>query len=180
MSDEKSDVSEKGNTPEKSDTPVDAPVQKAEPSIQVIAQYVKDISFENPHAPESLVGGWPPPETNVQISLAQKHIKDNSFESSLHFRIEAKNKQDNRMAFILDLHYGALVALNNIPKESQQAVLMVEVPKLLFPFIREIVASKTSQGGYPPLYLTPISFEAIYVNEIKRKQAEKNQQTGTA
>ncbi|MFH1158152.1 MAG: protein-export chaperone SecB [Pseudomonadota bacterium] len=148
------------------------PMQKAEPSIQVIAQYVKDLSFENPHAPESLVSGWPPPETSVQIFLAQQHIKDNAFESSLHFRIEAKNKQDGRMAFIIDLHYGALVALNNIPKESQQAVLMVEVPKLLFPFVREIVAGQTSQGGYPPLYLTPISFETIYINEMKRKQAE--------
>ena len=152
----------------------------AQPSIQIITQYVKDVSFENPHAPESLVSGWEAPETSVQISLGQQVIKDNAFESSLHFRIEAKNKKDGRMAFIIDLHYGALVALTNIPKENHMAVLMVEVPKLLFPFVRELVASLTTQGGYPPLYLTPISFETIYMNEVKRQQAEKGKQAGTA
>jgi len=161
-------------------TPPAQPAQPAQPSIQIITQYVKDVSFENPHAPESLVGGWPAPETSVQISLGQQHIKDNAFESSLHFRIEARNKQSGKMSFIMDLHYGALVALANISKESQQAVLMVEVPKLLFPFVRELVASMTTQGGYPPLYLTPINFETIYMNEIKRLQAENSKQKSEA
>lgn len=156
------------------------PAAQGQPSIQIITQYVKDVSFENPHAPESLVGGWEAPETNVQISLAQKNVQDNAFESSVHFRIEAKNKKDGRMAFIIDLSYGALVALTNIPKENQLAVLMVEVPKLLFPFVREMVASMTTQGGYPPLFLTPISFETIYMNELKRLQTEQGKQTGTA
>lgn len=154
--------------------------QTAEPSIQVIAQYVKDLSFENPNAPDSLISGWAQPETNVQISLGQRNVKDNAFETSLHFRIEAKNKQDGRMAFIIDLNYGALVALNNVPKENYQPVLMVEVPKLLFPFVRELVSNMTARGGYPPLYLTPINFEAIYVGEMKRLQAEQSKQTGTA
>ena len=156
------------------------PTPQGDPGIQVVAQYVKDLSFENPHAPESLISGWAAPETNVQISLSQQHIKDNTFESSLHFRIEAKNRADNRMAFIIDLQYGAFVALVNVPPESVQAVLMVEVPKLLFPFVRELVANMTGRGGYPPLYLTPINFEAIYVGELKRLQAEKSKQTGTA
>jgi preprotein translocase subunit SecB len=149
------------------------PEQPSQPSIQFVSQYVKDLSFENPHAPESLVSGWPTPETAVQVSLAQQHLKDNAYECSVRFRIEAKNKADNRMAFIIDLHYGALVALHNIPKENIQAVMMVEVPKLLFPFAREIIADLTARGGYPPLYLTPISFEAIYVSEMKRLKAEK-------
>jgi preprotein translocase subunit SecB len=156
------------------------PAKQAEPSIQIVAQYVKDCSFENPHAPESLVAGWPAPETNVQISLSQMHIKENAYETALNFRIEAKNKKDDKMAFIIDLHYGAMVVLHNIPKENVQPVLMVEVPKLLFPFVREIVSGITSQGGYPPLYLTPISFETIYVNEMKRLQSEKSKQSGTA
>lgn len=151
-----------------------------EPSIQVIAQYVKDCSFENPHAPESLVSGWPAPNTSVQISLSQNHLKDNFYESALNFRIEAKNVKDNKMAFIIDLHYGAMVSLQNIPQENTQAILMVEVPKLLFPFVREIVATMTSKGGFPPLYLTPISFETIYMSEVKRLQEEKSKQTGTA
>jgi len=97
-----------------------AAAQKA-PSIQIISQYVKDCSFENPHAPESLVSGWPAPDTSVQISLNQNHIKDDLFESVLTFRIEAKNVKDNKMAFIIDLHYGALVALHNIPQENIRA-----------------------------------------------------------
>ena len=112
--------------------------------------------------------------------MSQKHIKDDLFESALNFRIEAKNVKDNKMAFIIDLHYGALIALHNIPQENVPPILMVEVPKLLFPFIREVVSGMTIKGGYPPLYLTPINFEAMYVNEIKRLQESQNQQTGAA
>jgi preprotein translocase subunit SecB len=154
----------------------DSEASPTQPSIQVVSQYVKDASFENPNAPESLVSGWPAPETAVQISLGQKQLKDNMFESSIHLRIEAKNKQDGKMSFIIDLHYGAMVALQNVPKENIPVVLMVEVPKLLFPFAREIVSNMTSQGGYPPLYLTPISFEQIYISEVKRQQAEAGKQ----
>lgn len=146
-----------------------------QPGIQIITQYVKDVSFENPHAPESLVSGWEAPETGVQISLGQKHVKDNAFEASINVRIEARNVKDNKMAFILDMHYGALVALVNIPEDKIAPVLMVEVPKLLFPFVREQVASLTVQGGYPPLYLAPVSFETIYMAEIKRMQDEQAQ-----
>lgn len=141
--------------------------------IQIIAQYIKDFSFENPNAPESLVSNWPAPETSVQIFLKHQALKNDAYECTVHFRIEAKKKDDKKVCFIADLVYGALAVLKNIPKENHQAVVMVEVPKLLFPFAREIVASTTSQGGYPPLYLTPISFETIYVNEMKRLQEEK-------
>lgn len=149
------------------------------PGIQVVSQYIKDFSFENPNAPESLVSGWPQPETNVQISLRQQAVRDDAYECTVNFRIEAKKKDDGKVCFIIDLAYGALAVLKNIPKDQHQAVMMVEVPKLLFPFAREIVASVTSKGGYPPLYLTPISFEAIYMNEMKRLQAEKEKQAAT-
>jgi preprotein translocase subunit SecB len=154
------------------------PAQTADnaPGIQVVAQYIKDLSFENPNAPESLVSGWPQPDTNVQISLRHHQVRDDAYECSIHFRIEAKRKDDGKVCFIIDLAYGALAILKNIPKENHQPVVMVEVPKLLFPFVREIVAGLTSKGGYPPLYLTPISFETIYVNEMKRLQAEKEKQ----
>ena len=153
---------------------------QSQPNIQVIAQYIKDFSFENPNAPESLVGGWGQPETNVQIFLKHQIIKDDVYECTVNFRIEAKKKGEQKVCFIIDLAYGAMVVLKNIPKENHQPVILVEVPKLLFPFAREIVASTTSQGGYPPLYLTPISFEAIYVNEVKRLQAEKQAATANA
>lgn len=160
--------------------PAEAKEQGAQPNIQVVAQYIKDFSFENPNAPESLVGSWGQPETNVQIFLKHQKIQDDSYECTVNFRIEAKKKGDQKVCFIVDLSYGALVILRNIPAENHQPVIMVEVPKLLFPFAREIVANATAQGGYPPLYLTPISFEAIYVAEMKRLQAEKQKQAGAA
>ena len=150
--------------------------QGAQPGVQVIAQYIKDFSFENPNAPESLVSGWPQPETSVQIFLRHQPVKDDVYECSVNFRIEAKKKADEKVCFIIDLSYGALVVLKNIPAENHQPVIMVEVPKLLFPFAREIVANVTSAGGYPPLYLTPISFEAIYINELKRQQENQKKQ----
>jgi preprotein translocase subunit SecB len=148
----------------------------AQPGLQIAAQYIKDFSFENPHAPESLVGGWGQPETAVNIALRHQQLKDNAYECVLQLRIEAKKKGDDKKAcFIIDLSYAALAILQNIPKENHQAVMMVEVPKLLFPFAREIVASAVAQGGFPPLFLTPISFEALYMAEMKRLQSEKGQ-----
>lgn len=144
------------------------------PGIQIVTQYIKDLSFENPNAPESLLAGWPQPETSVQVYLGHKPVKDNAYECLVHFRVEAKNKGDKKTCFIADVHYGAVAVLHNIPNENHQPIMMVEVPKLLFPFVREIVASLTAHGGYPPLYLSPISFEQIYIQEMKRLQDEKN------
>ena len=165
---------------DKKEAPAAAAAEQKTPSIQIISQYVKDCSLENPHAPESLISGWPAPETHVQISLSQKQINENLFEAALSFRIEAKNAKDNKMAFIIDLHYGALVGLQNIPQENIPPFLAVEVPKLLFPFVREIVAGLTMKAGYPPLYLTPINFEALYMNEVKRLQEASKGKAGTA
>lgn len=163
----------------KAAAPTDAGQASAnQQGVQVIAQYIKDFSFENPNAPESLVSGWPQPETNVQIFLKHQVLKDDVYECSVNFRVEAKAKEKDKICFIIDLSYGALVVLKNIPKENHQPVIMVEVPKLLFPFAREIVANTTSAGGYPPLFLTPISFETIYINEVKRLQEQQKAAQG--
>lgn len=154
--------------------------QQNAPQIQVIAQYIRDFSFENPNAPESIVGGWGAPDTNIQVFLRHQQMKDDAYECTVNFRVEAKKKGENKVAFIIDLSYGALVVLKNIPAEHHQPAIFVEVPKLLYPFAREIVASATAQGGYPPLYLAPISFEAIYVNELKRQKEAQTAQAGAA
>lgn len=147
--------------------------QPQEAAIQIVTQYIKDLSFENPNAPESLISGWPAPETQVQISLMQNQLNENLFEAGITLRVEAKNKKDDKMVFIIELQYAATVALQNVPAENIPAVLMVEVPKLLFPFVRETVAKVTSNGGYPPLYLAPVSFEQLYISEMKRLQAQQ-------
>lgn len=158
--------------PGKAEAPQAAPLGAPQPSIQVVAQYIKDLSFENPHAPESLVAGWPQPETNVQIFLRHAQLRDDAYECTVNFRVEAKKPGEDRIAFIVDLAYGALVMLKNVPKENHAPAVMVEVPKLLFPFAREIIANATASGGFPPLYLTPISFEQIYMNEVRRQQQQ--------
>lgn len=145
--------------------------QKEQPAIQIVTQYVKDCSFENPHAPESLMAGWGAPETSVQIGVNHRQIKDNLYEAALSMRVEARNVKENKAAFIAEILYGALVALKGVPAENVAPVLSVEVPKLLFPFVRETIAGFTIKGGFPPLYLMPISFEALYLSELKRQQA---------
>ncbi len=167
---------------EKPAAPAAGEQQQNLPSLQMIAQYVKDASFENPNAPESLVSGWPAPNTEVKISISNKHIKDNVFESEVNFNVEARHAEDkSKVAFIIDLHYGAMVALANIPQENIHPILMVEVPKLLFPFMREMIAEMTSKGGYPPLYLAPVSFEQMYVEQMKLlKEKQDAQKAGNA
>jgi len=154
--------------------------QQAQPGLQIVTQFVKDCSVDLPNAPETLVTGWGAPETNINISLGHKQLKDNLFEVALNLRVEAKNAKENKTAFIIDLHYGALVALQNIPAENTVPVLAVEVPKLLFPFAREIIADLTVKAGFPPLYMAPISFEALYVNEMKRLQEAQGKKAGNA
>ncbi len=173
----------KKDTAKKTAAPAAAGAQQQNlPSLQMIAQYVKDASFENPNAPDSLVSGWPAPNTEVKISIANKHIKDNLFECEVNFNVEARHAEDkSKVAFIIDLHYGAMIALQNIPQENIHPILMVEVPKLLFPFMREMIADMTAKGGYPPLYLAPVSFEQMYVEQMKLlKEKQDTQKAGNA
>lgn len=138
------------------------------PNLHVLTQYIHDLSFENPHAPESLVGGWGTPETAVQITLQNRSAGEDVYDVRLHLRVEAKKRDEDKKVFIIDLVYGALVQLRNVPKEQHGPAIMVEVPKLLFPFAREVIASTTARGGYPPLYLAPVSFEQLYMAEVNR------------
>ncbi len=144
------------------------------PSVQVISQYIKDLSIENPNSPASLIGGWGAPETNVQININTQAIAEDAYEVSLMFRIEAKvPSQDNKVAFLIELAYAGAIQAKNVPEDNLQPLLMVEVPKILFPFAREIVADCVIKAGFPPLYLQPISFEAIYMETQKRRAEEE-------
>ena len=158
-------------TDKKKDASAQDDKKAQQPAIQVVAQYVKDFSFENPNSPESLLAGLGAPETAVQINLKHQQLREGAYETALNFRIEATFKEKSKTAFIIELSYAATVAITGFPKEQHQPILMVEVPKLLFPFAREIIAKATMQGGYPPLYLQPVNFDAIYVQEAQRAAA---------
>jgi preprotein translocase subunit SecB len=152
--------------------------------IQVFAQYIKDLSFENPNSPESLLSNWGAPETQVQVNIQYRPLKDaqgtdNAFEVALMFRIEAQNKEHKKTAFIVELAYAASLAIaSHVPKENIEPILMVEIPKLMFPFAREIIAKASIQGGYPPLYIQPINFEAVYIQRLQQQKAEAGEDSG--
>lgn len=133
--------------------------------ITVNAQYIKDLSFENPNAPQSLIPSDKAPDVDVNLNVEARKIQDNTFEVALVVHAEAK--AGDRVNFVVELNYAGIFTLSNIPEEHLQPVLMIEGPRLLFPFVREIVANATRGGGFPPLLINPIDFAAMYQQNVK-------------
>ena len=142
----------------------DAPApqeQAGAPSIAVKAQYIQDFSFENPNAPGSLASDQAP-QVEIGVNVNARSVGGNDFEITL--KITANAKHAGETAFLLELVYGGLFVLENIPQERRRALCLVECPPLLFPFARRIVADATRDGGFPPLFLGPIDFVKLYQN----------------
>lgn len=126
--------------------------------IQILAQYVKDLSFENPAAPMSLQGQKPALEVSVDVQARGLGI--DQYEVSIRIRADAKSA--NQTVFVCELTYSGIFMLKNITPENVQPVLLIECPRQLFPFARRVVADTTRDGGFPPLMLDPIDFVALY------------------
>ena len=146
------------------------------PGFRIVAQYVKDLSFENPKAPDSLrVDGKPAIDMGVEMNAAGR--QDGLFEVEL--RLSIKATTDAMTVFNVELHYGGLFALQGVAEQDIEPLLLIECPRYLFPFAREIIARATSDGGfYPPFMLDPIDFAGIYVarqQSIARGPAEAGQ-----
>lgn len=138
------------------------------PQVSILAQYVKDLSFENPNAPQSLqnaAGNAPRIEVNVNVGV--RRVAEEAFEVDL--RVEATARQEALKAFQVELLYSGVFGLKNVPEEALEPFLLVEAPRMLFPFARRIVADATRDGGFPPLLLDPIDFAALYMQQ--RSQA---------
>ena len=134
-------------------------------SIQILAQFVKDLSFENPNASQTLVGRTGSPQVTVNVDVRTQTIDETTFEVVLTIKGEAKSGE--MQAFVIELAYGGLVKLTDLPREQVAAALYVEVPRLLFPFARAVVAEATRNGGYPPLLVQPIDFVALFKRQIE-------------
>ena len=147
-----------------------------QPNLGVIAQYIKDFSFENPNAPNSLMQQQQPPQIAIQINVNPNQLSNTDFEVEL--KIEGKAEIDNKVLFAFDLNYGGVFRLTNIPQENIGPLLMIECPRLLFPFARELISSAISNGGFPPLLLQPIDFVGLYQRRLADMQAQ--QKTSTA
>lgn len=161
------------------------PAQPAEaatgqPHIGITHQYVKDISFENPNAPESLLSGQELPRIEVNVDVQARSAQDSRFEVSL--RVTANAKQDDAAIFVVEVIYAGLFTLQNIPQDQIQAVCLIECPRLLFPYARRIVSDLTRDGGFPPLLLDPIDFAELFRHHMAQQQqaqaAEKPAENG--
>jgi preprotein translocase subunit SecB len=139
------------------------------PQVGVIAQYVKDLSFENPNAPA--VYQWQSqPQMDVQFNIGTQLVGEGIHEVVL--KIEIKAQATEGVAFRMELLYGGLFALRNVPDDQVQPFLLAEAPRLLFPFARRLIADASLDGGFPPLLLDPIDFAGLYMQSAAQQQAE--------
>jgi preprotein translocase subunit SecB len=144
------------------------------PQVTILVQYVKDLSFENPNAPMSLqASGQPKIEVNVAVNA--KRAGDGVFEAELKITAKATTEAGDT-AFVVELVYAGLFGLANVPDEALEPFLIIEAPRILFPFARRIIADATRDGGFPPLMLDPIDFASLYMAQ----QAQGGNQVGNA
>jgi len=145
------------------------PEAAAPPQLNVLAQYTKDLSFENPNAPGSLAPQPQPPQINIQINVGANAVGENDFEVTL--TVEGKAENAGKLVFSFELVYGGVFRLLNIPQENLSPMLLIECPRLLFPFAREIIATAVRDGGFPPLMLDPVDFVGLYRQNMAQQAA---------
>ncbi|MDG1154644.1 MAG: protein-export chaperone SecB [Paracoccaceae bacterium] len=147
------------------------------PKMNILAQYVRDLSFENILAQKG-VDGELNPEMQVNVNIdAKKRTADNQFDVIIKLRVDSTSKGTNDILFVLELDYGGVFQIKNIPEDQLHPYLLIECPRMLFPFLRRIVSDITRDGGFPPLNLENIDFLKLYKQEIKRR---KNAAKGSA
>ncbi|MEM7694883.1 MAG: protein-export chaperone SecB [Pseudomonadota bacterium] len=151
------------------DTGAGAP-QEVQPTVRVLAQYVKDLSFENPRAPVSLQKQENAPPINIGVNVGAKGLSANDYEVTL--SLEAKAGSGDAVNFEVELQYAGVVRVQNMKPEHMQPFLLIEGPRLLFPFARQILADAVRNGGFPPLMIDPIDFVALYRKNMERQQGQ--------
>lgn len=138
--------------------------------LRVLMQYVKDLSFENPNAPQTLGPVDEQPAINLRVDVGVKRMAETDFEVALKIGAEALVKQ--KPMFVAEIEYAGLFRLVNIPEADLEAVLVIECPRQIFPFARRILADITRDGGFPPLLIDPIDFVSLY-QQRREQMAEQ-------
>ncbi len=147
--------------------------QPQTPSMNVLAQYIRDMSFENILAQKG-ADGEVQPDVQVQVNLdAKKRATENQYEVAIKLKVNSKSKANDAPLFILELDYAGIFNITGVPDDQLHPFLLIECPRMLFPFLRRIVNDITRDGGFPPLNLDTIDFLQLYRNEIARRQAEE-------
>jgi preprotein translocase subunit SecB len=139
------------------------------PTVRVLTQFIRDLSFENPRAPDSLHSSQAAPQIDLGVELSARGRVDGLFEVDM--RLTATAVRDGEAVFQVELVYGGLFSVTGVPDEAIETVLLIECPRLLFPFARRIMADLTTDGGFPPFLLEPLDFAAIYAQ--RRAAAEQ-------
>ncbi|QYK41940.1 MAG: protein-export chaperone SecB [Paracoccaceae bacterium] len=143
--------------------------------MQVLGQFVRDLSFENAVAQRGLQSNEVSPDTQVQVSLdARKRTQDHQFEVITKFRVTSKNKATDETLFLVELDYGGIFHIEGVPEDQLHGFLLIECPRLLFPYVRRIISDITRDGGFPPLNIDQVDFRQLYISEIQRRMAAQN------
>ncbi|MCX5494845.1 protein-export chaperone SecB [Kaistia dalseonensis] len=145
-----------------------------QPNLTVLLQYVKDLSFENPDAPRSLGPRRTAPNINIGINVQANPLDAEDFEIEL--RLEGRATDGDQTLFVAELVYAGVFRISNVPSENLPPLLMIECPRLLFPFARQILADMTRNGGFPPLLIDPVDFTALYRQRLM--EFAQNQPSG--
>ncbi|EDZ47096.1 protein-export chaperone SecB [Leisingera daeponensis] len=146
--------------------------QQPQVQMNILGQFIRDMSFENVMAQKG-TGGEVQPDVSVQVNLdAKKRSAENQYEVVTKLTVESKNKDSGNVLFVLELEYVGVFNIVGVPEDQLHPFLLIECPRMTFPFLRRIVSDVTRDGGFPPLNLDNIDFVAIYRNELARRQQE--------
>ena len=154
----------------------------AQPQVKrsVLAQFIRDMSFENMVAQKGLTSGEVQPDIQVAVSLdARKRPQDHQFEVIQKFKVTSKNKSSGETLFLLEVDYGGIFHVEGVPEEQLHPFLLIECPRLLFPFIRRIISDVTRDGGFPPLNVDTVDYLMLYRQELARRQQAQAAQVAT-
>ena len=151
-----------------------APEQAPQVKMQVLGQFIRDLSFENVVAQKGISNAEVQPDIQVQVSLdARKRSVDNQYEVISKFKVTSNNSADKAPLFLLELDYGAIFHVEGVPEDQLHPFLLIECPRMVFPFVRRIISDVTRDGGFPPLNIDTVDFLALYRQELARRAAEQ-------
>ena len=148
---------------------VPPPQPGSQPSMRILGQYLKDLSFENPNAPQALAPKQSQPDINISVNVNARNLAPTDFEVELH--LDAKATSEGKVVFASELLFAGVFRMENFPANMLHAAVLIECPRMLFPFARQILADATRNGGFPPLMLDPIDFASMYQKRMQQQSA---------
>lgn len=146
--------------------------------MTIHAQYIKDLSFENPGTPNSLQAGQGAAKTGVSFGMDARKLegKGDEYMYEVVLTVHAETRREDKPVFITEIVYGSMVSIQkDVPEDRHHAMLLIEIPRLSFPFVRQLVCDLSMQGGYPPMMLQPVNFHKLYMDRFAKELAESKE-----